>query len=186
MKIRSSAKFLLVFGILFLAGCHKLEAVTAITPHGSGVLGMGIGFSPEERANLEKQNNNSQDFCNTAQPPPNATVIEQQRGEETWCITTTEFETLEELRNLYGQREGIKINRLEISDGKFYYDVDIDTLSESSSFSIPTEITWSVVLPGAPISHNADQVNGNTLTWAPTPKSGLINLHAESEAPRGL
>ncbi|MCI0555983.1 MAG: hypothetical protein L0287_33995, partial [Anaerolineae bacterium] len=34
--------------------------------------------------------------------------------------------------------------------------------------------------------HNADQVNGNTLTWAPTPKSGLINLHAESEAPRGL
>lgn len=173
-------------GVLFLAGCHKLEVTTQVSPNGSGELRTGAGFSPEERANLEQQNNNSQDFCNTAQPPPNATVIEEQRGEETWCVTISSFDDLEELRSLYGQREGIEINRLEINDGKFYYDVDIDTLSDESGFSALSEITWTVVLPGAPISHNADQVNGNTLTWVPTPKSGIVNLRAESEAPRGF
>ena len=113
-------------------------------------------------------------------------MVEEKRGEETWCVTTARFENLDELRTLYEQREGIKINRLEISDGKFFYDIDIDTLSDDSSFSALTEITWSVVLPGEPISHNADQVNGTTLTWSPTPKSGVINLRAESEAPRGF
>ena len=172
--------------MFLLAGCHKLEATTSIKPNGSGELQTGVGFSAEERANLEKQYNNSQDFCNTAQTPENVTVTEEQRGDETWCVTTTQFKNLDELRALYQQREGITINRLEISDGKFYYDVDIDTLSEGSSFAALTDIKWSVVLPGEPISHNADEVNGNTLIWKPTPKSGVINLKAESEAPRGF
>jgi hypothetical protein len=169
---------------LLLAGCHKIQATTQINPDGSGALQVEIGFSAEERANLEKQNANSQDFCNTAQTSPNVKVTEEQRDDETWCITTTHFKNLDELRKLYGQRTGFSINRLEISNGKFYYDVDIDTLSESSSFSKLTDIQWSVVLPGEPISHNADQTDGNTLTWLPAPKSGIIHLQAESEVPR--
>lgn len=172
--------------MLLLAGCHKLEATTQIESNGSGELKTAIGFSVEERASLEKQYNNSQDFCNAAQTPENVTVTEEQRGEETWCVTTTPFKNLDELRTLYEGQKGITINRLEIKDGKFYYDVDIDTLSEGSSFAALTEITWSIVLPGAPISHNADEANGNTLTWKPTRKSGVVNLRAESEAPRGF
>lgn len=186
MKHHPLKKFAWILVLIFLAGCHKLEATTSIKPNGSGELQTGVGFSVEERANVEKQYNNAQDFCNTAQTPENVTVTEEQRGDETWCVTTTQFKTLEELRALYERQQGITINRLEISDGKFYYDVDIDTLSEGSSFSALTEITWSVVLPGAPISHNADEVDGNTLTWTPTPKSGVINFKAESEAPRGF
>jgi len=186
MKIRPSGKFLLAFGVLFLAGCNKLDVTTKIEANGSGELQTAVGFSAEERANMETQNSDPQDFSNTDQTPANGTVVEEKRGDETWCVTTTQFKNLDELRTLYEQREGLTINRLEISDGKFYYDVDIDTLSEGSNFSVPTEIRWSVVLPGAPISHNADEVDGNTLTWAPTPKSGLTNLNAESEAPRGF
>jgi hypothetical protein len=133
---------------------------------------------------MEKQNSNPQDFCNTSQTPPNITVTEEQRGEETWCITTTRFKNLEQLRNLYEQRKGIKINRLEISDGKLYYDIDLDTLSETSNFSAFTSITWSVVLPGAPIEHNADQTAENTLTWTPISRSGMISIRAESEVPQ--
>lgn len=184
MKYRSFQILLLIFGILLLAGCHKLEATTRVEPDGSGELRMGGGFSPEERANMEKQGSNPQDFCNVAQAPPNVTVIEEQRGEEIWCINVTQFDDLEELRSLYEQRRGITINRLEISDGKLYYDVDLDTSSEESNFSALTEITWSVVVPGALIDHNADQVDGNTLTWRPAPKSGIIRLRAQSEVPR--
>lgn len=186
MEIRLNRMLLLVFGVLFLAGCHKLEAMTTVESNGSGELRMGVGFSAEEKANLEKQNNNVQDFCNASQPPKNVTVIEEQRGDETWCINITPFKNLDELRSLYQQRKGITINRLEINDGTFYYDVDVDTLSEDSGFSALTEITWTVVLPGTPIAHNADQVNGNTLIWTPTPKSGVVNLRAESEVPRGF
>ena len=187
MKGHSLKLVILVIGALLLAGCHKLEARTKIEPNGSGDLRMGVGFSAEERANMEKQNSNSQDFCNTSQTPANVTVTEEQRGDETWCITTTQFKDLEELRSLYEQRKGITINRLEISDGKFYYDIDLDTLSEDSSFSALNEITWSVDLPGTPIEHNADHMSENTLTWTPTPKSGIIHMSVESEVPgRGL
>jgi hypothetical protein len=184
MKSRSLKIVVLVIGALLLAGCHKLQATTKIEANGSGELQMGIGFSAEERAKMEKQNSNPQDFCNTSKPPPNTIVTEEQRGEETWCITTARFKNLEQLRSLYEQRKGITINRLEISNGKFYYDVDVDTLSETSNFSAFTSITWSVVLPGAPIEHNADQIEENTLTWTPTPQSGVINMRAESEVPR--
>ena len=184
MKSGSLKIVVLVTGALLLAGCHKLQATTKIESNGSGELQMGIGFSAEERANMEKQNSNPQDFCNASQTPPNITVTEEQHGEETWCITTTRFKNLEQLRNLYAQRKGIKINRLEISDGKLYYDIDLDTLSETSNFSAFTSITWSVVLPGAPIEHNADQMAENTLTWTPISRSGMINIHAESEAPQ--
>lgn len=186
MKHHPLKKFVWILAMLLLAGCHKLEATTQIQPNGSGELQSGVGFSVEERANMEPQNNASQDFCNTSQTLENVTTTEEQRGDETWCVTTTQFKTLEELRALYERQQGITINRLEISDGKFYYDVDIDTLSEDSSFSALTEIKWTVVLPGAPISHNADEVDGNTLIWKPTPKSGVINFKAESEAPRGF
>lgn len=184
MKSHSRRLVVLVIGALVLVGCHKLEARTKIEPNGSGELRMGVGFSAEERANMEKQNSNPQDFCNTSQTPANMTVTEEQRGDETWCITTSQFKDLEELRGLYQQRKGITINRLEISDGKFYYDIDLDTLSEDSSFSALTEITWSVTLPGTPIEHNASHVSENTLTWTPTPKSGIVRMSAESEVPR--
>jgi hypothetical protein len=184
MKNHSFRVAVLGIGILILAGCHKLEARTNIEPNGSGEQRMGVGFSAEERANMEKQNSNPQDFCNTSQTPANITVTEEQRGDETWCFTTIQFKNLDELRNLYEQRKGIAINRLEIIDGMFYYDVDIDTLSEDSGFSMLTEITWSVTLPGTPITHNADHVSENTLTWTPAPKSGIIHMRAESEVPR--
>ena len=185
MKIRPIHILLSILGVLLLAGCHKLEATTLIEPDGSGELRMGIGFSQEERTNLEEQNPNQQDFCNTSQSSPSITVIEEPRGDETWCINIMRFNDLDELRELYGQQEGITINRLEISDGVFYYDIDVDMSSEDSGFSVLTEMTWSVVLPAAPVSHNADQVDGNTLTWKPTPKSGIVNLRAESEVPQG-
>ena len=184
MKIRSVKILVLVIGAVLLAGCHKLEATTVVEPDGSGELKMGVGFSAEERENLEKQNNTSQDFCNTSQSAENITVVEEQRGEETWCITTTAFKDLEELRSLYEQRKGIQINRLEIVDGTFYFDIDIDTVSETSDFAVPTEITWAVVLPGMPIEHNADEVLETTLSWTVDPESENVNLRAEGEVPR--
>jgi hypothetical protein len=183
MKNHSVKIIIFIVSALLLAGCHRLEAATTVESNGSGELRIGIGFSAEERVNLEKQNNNVQDFCNTSPTPPTITATQEQRGDETWCITVTKFKNLGELRSLYEQRKGIKINRLEIRDGKFYYDLDLDTVSEASDLSAFTDITWLVTFPGTVIEQNADQLDENALTWTPTPKSGIINLHGESEVP---
>lgn len=179
-------RFLLItlFGLsIFLVGCNKLGVVTDIKPNGSGDLRIEVGFTAEQRASIEKGEDYSGDFCNISQAPPNVTVTEEHYGDETWCITTTPFKNLDKLRELYLQRTGITINRLEVVDGIFYYDLDIDTLTEDSSFSTLTEITWSIVMPDVPTYHNAEQVDGNKLTWLPKPKSGVINIHAESAMP---
>ncbi len=186
MKHHPLKKIAWVLAALLLAGCHKLEVTTSIKPNGSGELQTGIGFSAEERANIEKQYANSQYFCNTSQTHENVSVTEEQRGDETWCVTTTQFKNLDELRAFYEQQMGIPVNRLEIRDGKLYYDVSLGASSDGPSSSIGTQFTWSVLLPGAPISHNADEADGNTLIWKPTPKSGVINFQAESEVSRGF
>jgi len=174
--------FLLAACALLLAGC-KFQASTQVQGNGRGELRSEVGFSPEERQNLEKQNSaKPQDFCNTSgQTAPGVSVAEEQRGDETWCITTTRFNNLEQLRSLYLQKTGINISRLEIAAGRFYYDIDMDTSSQDSSFSGFSAITWALTLPGAPLEHNATQAEGKTLTWTIIPRSGLVHLQAQSE-----
>lgn len=168
---------------LLLAGC-KFQALTRLEPDGSGALRTEVGFRAEERQNLENQSGSeaSEDFCNTAGAPAGAVVTEEQRGDETWCVTVTTFDDLDGLRRLYQQNTGLHINRLEIADGMFYYDVDIDTSSDDSNFSVFESITWTVSLPGAPLDHNARRAEGNSLTWELSPRTGTINLRAASRA----
>jgi hypothetical protein len=175
---------------LLLAAC-QFRATTRINPDGSGELRTEVGFTAEERANLESQSSggSAQDFCNTqGQTRAAVAVTEEQRGDETWCVTTTQFDSLDELRELYEEQEGITINRLEVAEDRLHYDVEMDTSSQGSGFSAFNAITWTVTLPGAPTNHNADDAEGNALTWSVTPQSGVVNFRAESaaESPRSL
>jgi hypothetical protein len=182
MKKQLIPMVVVVFSVL-LVGCNKLEVTTQIKANGSGDLITGVGFSAEERKNLEEQNNNADNFCSTDKTLPNVVVTEEQRGDETWCITTTQFDNLSELQKLYQQRKGLMINQLEFIEQTLFYDISIDTSSEDSDFSSLTEIKWSVVMPDAPFNYNADEVNGNKLTWLPTPKNGVFNINAQSNIP---
>jgi hypothetical protein len=178
LKIRLSAGVCLL--ALLLSGC-KFEAATRIQGNGSGMLRTEVGFSAEERRNLEEQNPGD-DFCNTSGAAAGTRVTEEQRDGETWCVTEARFADLDELARFYAQRPGVQVNRLEIRDGRLYYDVDIDTSSDTSSFAGFESIVWTVSLPGQPARHNADQADGATLTWQVAPRSGVVNLHAESPA----
>jgi hypothetical protein len=179
----------LVVCVLLLVAC-EFQATTEVKPDGSGELRTEVGFTGEERKTLESQSGGSgtQNFCNSSpfegQTSAEVTVTEEQRGDEIWCITTAKFDSLEDLRQLYGSLMGLTVNRLEMADGTFHYDIEVDTSATESSFSAFTAITWVVTMPGTPISHNAEQAGGNTLTWFLTPKSGTLNLQAESAVER--
>jgi hypothetical protein len=150
-------------------GC-EFQGLTTIRANGSGELRTEVGFTADERARLEAQAgpNRPQNFCNVPsdQTTSGVTITEEQRGAETWCVTTTRFDDLRELRRLYEDRKGIRVNRLEISAGQLFYDVDIDTSSRTSDFSVFSRIEWTVVLPSAPTYHNDAQVDGSSLTWS--------------------
>src|SRR5262245_12186371 len=126
-----------VVGLLLLSACHQLQVTTRFQPDGSGELRTEVGFTAEERQNLEAQSQNPDPakYCNQNQSSPKAVVTEEQRGDETWCVTTQSFANLEELRRLYETRRGLRVNRLEISQGKLVYDIDVDTSSDTSDFS---------------------------------------------------
>jgi len=173
-----------VIGLLLMSACHQLQVSTRFEPDGSGQLRTEVGFTAEERQNLEAQSENPdpENLCNQNQSSPDATVTEEQRGDETWCVTTQSFANLEELRRLYETRRGLHVNRLEISDGTLFYDIDVDMASDTSDFSAAAIITWTVTLPNSPTYHNAAQADGNTLTWTLTHDSGVTNLRAESPA----
>lgn len=167
----------------FLLAACQFQAITTIQSNGSGELRTEVGFTAEERQKLEENQSNdsgSQDFCNSSTDTADMTVTEEQRGDETWCVTTTKFDNLDDLRRLYEQKKGLTINRLEIANNKFYYDIEMDTTSQTSDFSTFNAITWTVTLPGTPSYYNTDQAEGNTITWHPEPRSGTVSLRAES------
>jgi len=183
MKLRRQV-IPVVLSALFLAGC-KFQAITTIEASGAGELRTEIGFTPDERQRLEAQSGNAADFCATERAPTGMTVTEERRGDETWCVTISGFGDLDELRELYAERAGVTINRLELTGDRLYYDIDIDTSSKESNFSTFSSTTWTIVLPGALVDHNATQQIGDMLVWELMPRSGMVRLRAESRLESG-
>lgn len=180
--MKNLLRVLLLFTVAaFVIGC-KLNAITTIKPDGSGEWRTEAGFTAEERKNLESQSNApaTQDFCNSRTTLQGVTVTQEMRGDETWCISSQPFRSLDDLRGVLEQKHGLTINQLEIKGDRFVYDIDIDTVSKDSDYSSLTGLNWTLVLPGDPISHNADSADGRTLTWSPEPRSGIVHIHAES------
>ena len=173
-----SACFLLSASLL-LAAC-EFNALTSIDASGGGRLRSEVGFTPEERLSLEEQAGNAQDFCGVQRTSAGMTITEEQRGSQTWCIATASFASLDELRGVYGENEGISVNRLEQIDGRLYYDLNLDTTSPESSLSSFSALTWSVELPGVIVDDNADERLGSTVVWELAPRTGITNVRAES------
>jgi hypothetical protein len=188
MKQKFYLTSLCLISAILLVAC-QFQATTQIEPSGSGNFRSETGFSAEERQNLEEQaeGDATGNFCNIpatqGQVPSNVTVTEEMRGDQTWCVTTTNFNNLNELRELYEGNGTITVNRLEVSGNTFYYDVDINVDNGDAALSNYESATWRVIVPGTVTNHNATSAQSNTLTWDLTPQSGVVNLHIESTVP---
>jgi hypothetical protein len=149
---------------LLLSAC-QVNIKTNIDQNGAGSYIQEIGFQGDE-ASLSGLNVDDEDFC-TAQmdslPPNTQTRQETRNGDETWCVYETQFESLEALRAIYGMTD-TQINTLEMIDGSLNYDITLD-LQSSENAPMGADLFWEVTLPGEITSHNADEVDGNTLTW---------------------
>lgn len=171
---------LVVFAIMtiVLSGCN-FEFITKINSDGSGELveQIAVNFSslssevPEDERT--DPSTDCENLCADEIPELPTSNIEKRDG-NTWCTCAMsyQFDTLDELDELYEEiipstvELPIIVDRLRIDDERLYYDLRFDIQPEELNYEDPdSEILWRVVLPGTPIEHNADEVEGNTLTW---------------------
>jgi hypothetical protein len=169
MKHRVLNGMLIAVMGLMLAACN-IRVTTDVNDDGSGTYGFEMAFNAEDQELLTSLEYTPEQFCQEMQDegtlPEGATVTTEQRGDEAVCVMSQPFANIEELRALYNQDQGdgIDINTLELSGGKFVYDVDVVMEAEESE-TTPIDIEWQVTVPGTVGSNNADRVEGNTLTW---------------------
>ncbi len=168
-RLRRVRPLTLLAGLL-LAAC-TFQVNTTITPSGAGELRSEIGFTAEDKEMLQTIDTSPEKFCADAQSggdlPADAPVTVEERGDETWCVVTVPFASLDELRNSYEAMQGVKINSLELTPTGFVYDVDLSfTGDQGNTPGVDQALfKWQVTVPGTVTDHNADEVDGNTLTW---------------------
>lgn len=181
MKIKPALIALLIAGALLLSAC-TVNMHTKINADGSGQWITEIGFTAEDEESLIQMGYTSIDaYCNesASDMPDEAIATVETRGDETYCVYTVPFATLEELRLAYTGTDGVTVNRLEIADGTLYYDLSVDGGSgEMAGMGISTN--WIVTMPGSIQNHNATTQEGNQLTW-PLSVSGVTAIQAESK-----
>jgi len=170
MTLRRLRPLILLAGLL-LAAC-TFQVNTTVTPSGAGELRSEIGFTQSDKDMLKTLDTSPEKFCDEAQTggdlPAGSPVTLEERGDETWCVVTVPFKDLAELRTVaYDSMEGLTINELELTPTSFTYDVDIAfTGDQGSQLGADQAIfRWQVTAPGTITENNADEVDGNTLTW---------------------
>jgi len=186
------AKNLLAPGVLLLAivlaGC-TIEYDTKIQPDQSGTVSTAMGFTDDEVKYITSQSTSTTggSICDemwnesSSKLPSNAVTHQEQKGTETWCYVDVNFANLDELRSFYADQKAT-VNRLEVADNTFYYDVSMDMSSDgtTSTAGYPLTMSWKVSMPGSVKSHNADSASGTTLTWNLSSAKGVVDMQAES------
>ncbi len=170
---------------ILLSAC-TINIGTTIAEDGSGTWRTEFIFNTADKENLKSFDTTVEQFCNDMnedndEMPAGATVVIEEHGEESWCVMTVPFASLEDLRAFYEEGDGIVVNRLEIIDSKLYYDIDVDMSDQdtSSMGSFPIELNWKLTVPGRIGTNNATSVEGNTLTWK-LDQSQIAKIQAES------
>jgi len=187
MKFRRTLFSLLM--CLVLSSC-TMQVSSTIQPDGSNDLRIEMGFSATDKEMMGSMGSSTADVCSEMEMdsdlPAGTTFTSEERGDETWCIMTIHYGSLEELRTMLEEGDGITVNRLEILDGKFYYDLSVDMSTEQFSIgdTFPMALKWQVTVPGRVGENNADKVEDKTLTWE-LPVGEIANIQVESSLSGG-
>ncbi len=177
--------FIISVCTLFLLSSCKANMITSIQSDGSGLYSQEIGFTAEEVSSLSSIGGETS-ICDSTKSdisamPSNTVMREEKRGDETWCVFEAPFSSLDELRSIYASSD-IVINDISLVDKVLTYDVTLDMSGgDFGSVLGMLNMKWIVELPGKISNHNADAVNGSTLTWELI-SGNEINIYAESKS----
>jgi hypothetical protein len=156
----------------------SVHYTTTVKSDGSGGLELEFTLSKEFVAQLRSQGAvSSGEICTP--PSPKFQLVDQGQGGEIRCVGSAPFGDLEELADIMENDLQMSVNRMEIKDQRFYYDVSAFGGSGTVISPIKMELLWILVMPGTPVANNADTVSGRTLTWDLLKKSDSYHMTAE-------
>jgi hypothetical protein len=179
-----------VLAALVLSGC-TMGILTKINADGSGELGFVYKFTKSELETLSGMGASADTICTDVASSGSGVggdveLKQEKHGDETWCVGSQPFATLDELRTQLGG-EGFALNTLEIVGDKFTFDADIDMSSASTDMEgIPFDIKiqYELTAPGKVNNHNGDKKDGTTVIWDLS-LTEPRNLHVESSTKGG-
>jgi len=207
MKTKFGLFCLLVIFTMLLTAC-EIGITTKVNADGSGDMGAVFKFTKDEATALEGMGAGSAtELCasmsesgTTGVASEDMEFVQEEHGDEIWCVATKEFESLDELGE---GDETLKVNTAEITDDKFTLDADFNMGEDmdTSSLSMVTASGYKIVMfyeivaPGTidkAKTEGFDKVNGNTarMTIIDTenkvmPTTSAIHIHLESKLKGG-
>lgn len=171
---------------LLIAACDVIGGSmdTVIEVDESGYVEISVGFAEDPASDPTDCAEDQGEW------PPGTSVTTSRGSGAVWCNYQIPFGTLQELRNLYDTlfADALRIQCLAFQDERLIYHVELisDEAGEGDSYSIPIRLH----LPGPIGSHNADEVDGNVLTWNLTPFVGTrplkVNVPEDELCPTGF
>jgi hypothetical protein len=159
-----------------------IQITTKVKSDGSGTFSADIFLSETFLDLMDFAGVSAKDMCNELEGF-NWTQEDREHGEA--CVAEESFADLKELENLLEDNfSGTSVERLEIEDDHFYYDLKSTTDFSSGFYSdsdFDIEAWWVLEVPGKVVSTNATKTDGRTLTWDLTKLDSGDHLRAESE-----
>lgn len=153
---------------LVLTAC-TVNFNTIIEPDGSGLWQTEVGLNPQDIDILESSGSTVDQFCNDLEVdvPEGASVVLEERGDERWCVAPTPFASLDELRAIYSDMDGMTIHALALEGDEVVYDIELDLVAGESGLmgALTPNMSWVLTMPGRVLEHNAHAQDGRHLTW---------------------
>lgn len=185
---------ILVVLLALLASACTFQFSTTVNEDGTGKFVTEFGLTTDEISQLEAFGGESfDDLCTedefASDGPEGATVVQEERGDEIWCVATLPFNDLSGLEEAYRDMD-VQINTLSMTEDEFVYDVTFNMGGEEgdlgalAAMGVELNMYWQVVTPGRVTEHNADEVDGDVLTWNLDP-TGTANLQVRSNVGGG-
>lgn len=185
MKKRSLWIFMVL--LVLLGSACTFQFSTTVNEDGSGKFVTEMGMTADELAQLEAFGGESFDtICTVDEFAPTTvegvTVEQEERGDEIWCVATMPFNDLAGLVDTYGEMD-VQVNELSMTEDEFVYDINFGfgddpemDLSSLAAMGVEFNLIWQVVTPGRVTEHNADEVDGDVLSWnlSPTGENHIL------------
>lgn len=177
---RIPLKLALILAAVALSACRAVVD-TRVDKDGSGELRTSIVFSAEEKKNFDGTPDNAgKSICDSlkSEASPQAELVEQTQGNETYCTTVHPFNSLKQLRDYYEAMVNVTVLELGMGPGSFVFHVQVDLTPRNGNEAVPNE--WRLTLPGKVGENNADTIQSNTLAWNIEP-GDVRTLQAKSD-----
>jgi hypothetical protein len=155
-----------------------MRYTTTVKSDGSGSIEADVSMS-KDLVDLIEGQGGTQISCSLLSETTTLDLKDKSQGGNLHCVGTIDFSNLDELIDLTEHELNASVNRIEIKDKHFNYDVRTSGGFSSTESTIKTEALWILVLPGTPGENNADTVSGRTLTWDLSKTTSSTHLAAE-------